>query len=362
MGIKTENLSVGYNKNILIDGINLSVESGKVLTLIGPNGCGKSTILKSITRQLTLLGGSLYFNGEDARGMSDSLVSTRLSMVMTERVTPELMTCREVVATGRYPYTGRFGILSEYDWDKVDLAIELVSAKEVADKPFDKISDGQRQRIMLARAICQETGIMVLDEPTSFLDMRFKLDILGNIRKLARQNNVAILMSLHELDLAMKVSDTMACVDGEKIAKIGSPEEVFRDGYIQRLYGIKEKEFNPLTGEMHISGNDLPPKAFVISGGGAGIPLFRELQRNNVAFAAGILWENDIEISSARALASQVIEEKAFMPISEDTFLKAKEVMDKCERVYCPLKEFGPLNEMNKRLFEYAVSSGKIQD
>ena len=269
----TEHLTVGYDKMPLIKDVNLQVRPGEILTLIGPNGSGKSTILKTITRQLKQIGGTVYLGKETMRGMGDNEVSRRLSMVMTERVRTELMSGREVVASGRYPYTGRLGILSPEDWEKVDEAIALVHAKEVQEQDFMKISDGQRQRLMLARAIAQDTKILVLDEPTSYLDMGFKLDILANIRLLARERNLAIVMSLHELDLAQKISDTIACVKGDRIDRIGTPEEIFAGDYVQKLYGVAKENFDPLTGQVFFPKNAQAPKVFVIGGGGAGIPV-----------------------------------------------------------------------------------------
>ena len=157
--IRTEHLTVGYEKKPLIGDVNLSVRPGEILTLIGPNGSGKSTILKTITKQLKKLDGTVFLGENSMDELKDSQISKRLSMVMTERLRTELMSGREVVASGRYPYTGRFGILSKEDWVKVDEAIALVHAKEVQDQDFMKISDGQRQRLMLARAICQDTKI-----------------------------------------------------------------------------------------------------------------------------------------------------------------------------------------------------------
>ena len=240
----TEHLTVGYDKMPLIKDVNLQVRPGEILTLIGPNGSGKSTILKTITRQLKQIGGTVYLGKETMRGMGDNEVSRRLSMVMTERVRTELMSGREVVASGRYPYTGRLGILSPEDWEKVDEAIALVHAKEVQEQDFMKISDGQRQRLMLARAIAQDTKILVLDEPTSYLDMGFKLDILANIRLLARERNLAIVMSLHELDLAQKISDTIACVKGDRIDRIGTPEEIFAGDYVQKHLRKKQQNLD----------------------------------------------------------------------------------------------------------------------
>ena len=247
-GISLDNLSVGYNGKALIDDIELQVRPGHIVTLIGPNGAGKSTILKSIIRELKPINGVVYLSGRNSSELKSDEVAKELSLVMTERPRAELMTCREVVATGRYPYTGRLGILSEEDWQKVDDAIKLVGVNDTADKDFECISDGQRQRVMLAKAICQEPKILILDEPTSFLDIRFKLDILSTIHRLAREKKIAVIMSLHELELAKGISDIIACVEGNHIGKIGSPDEIFTGGYIQRLYGIDEESFDEKTG------------------------------------------------------------------------------------------------------------------
>lgn len=361
MSARTQSLVVGYKKSPLISNINLEIKKGKVLTLIGPNGCGKSTILKTLTKQLEALGGTVYIGKEDYKKQREKQLARQMAMVMTERLKTELLSCKEVVASGRYPYTGTFGILSKEDWEKVDEALNMVQAKDVADRDFNEISDGQRQRIMLARAICQEPQILVLDEPTSFLDMRYKLDILQNIRRLAREKNMAIIMSLHELDLARQVSDNIACIKGDNIDMIATPGEIFAGDYIQKLYGVDKECFDPLTGQMNLCGNKGQPKVFVISGGGCGIPEFYRLQRENIPFAAGILFENDIEYPIAKSLASSVIFEKAFYEISDEKLTQAKEMIDKCDTCICLIDEFGPLNEKNKLLMEYAKKIGKLE-
>ena len=200
--IFTENMTVGYGRIPLIEQIELHVRRGEIVTLIGPNGAGKSTILRSIIRQLGLLGGTVYLDGQSMEGMTEKQIARRMSVLMTERIRPELMTCKDVVGTGRYPYTGRLGILTAADHEKGREAMELVHAGELADRDFMEISDGQKQRILLARAICQEPEAIVLDEPTSFLDIRHKLELLTILKDLVREKKVAVLMSLHELDLA----------------------------------------------------------------------------------------------------------------------------------------------------------------
>lgn len=388
--IRTEHLTVGYEKKPLIGDVNLSVRPGEILTLIGPNGSGKSTILKTITKQLKKLDGTVFLGENSMDELKDSQISKRLSMVMTERLRTELMSGREVVASGRYPYTGRFGILSKEDWVKVDEAIALVHAKEVQDQDFMKISDGQRQRLMLARAICQDTKILILDEPTSYLDMGFKMDILTNIRMLARDKKMAVIMSLHELDLAQKVSDTIACVRGDRIDRVGTPEEIFAGTYVQELYGVSDRSFDPVTGQIFLCAgyenaegfwehsadscqnkdfcsddkilNPVSPQVFVIGGAGSGIPVYNRLWREAVPFAAGILQENDVEYNAAMALASEVVSEKAFFPIGMEKVQAAKQLIDHCKTCICTVKEFGPFNEANRELAEYARGMGKIHN
>ena len=221
-GLETRGLTIGYDSDIITD-ISLRVVPGKIVTLIGPNGSGKSTLLKTVTGQLKSRGGVILIDGRNRSSMSTKEIATKLSIVMTASVKPELMTCRQVVESGRYPYTGMFGKLSEKDHEKVDEAIEATQTKDIADRLFTNISDGQRQRVWLARALAQEPDVLVLDEPTSYLDIRYKTDILTKIRDLTRSRNIAVLMSIHEPETAMKLSDTVIAVREGRIQRIGTP-------------------------------------------------------------------------------------------------------------------------------------------
>ena len=204
---KTKGLTVGYNGKPLIRDIEFGVERGEILTLIGPNGSGKSTILKSITKQLKILAGTVYIAEDDLKTVSAKELAKKMSVVLTERMKPELMSCRDIVATGRYPYTGNLGLLSEEDEAIVQQSMESVHVLDLQNRDFNAISDGQRQRVLLARALCQQPEIIILDEPTSFLDIRHKLELLSLLRKLTKERGIAVIMSLHEIDLAQKVSD-----------------------------------------------------------------------------------------------------------------------------------------------------------
>lgn len=238
--ISAEKLSVGYGRKIIADGIEFVVKQGEILTLIGPNGAGKSTVLKTLAGYLKRLSGTIVIDSEDTDKISEKEMAKKLSVVLTERIRPELMSCREVVETGRYPYTGSFGLLSEADREIVEKAIETVSMEDFAEKDFGAVSDGQRQRVMLARAICQEPDILILDEPTSYLDIHHKIQFLEILRNLAKEKQIAVIMSMHELDFAEKISDYVLCIKSGKISLSGTPDKIFTSKNIMELYDIPE--------------------------------------------------------------------------------------------------------------------------
>lgn len=248
-GIKTENLTIGYGSD-LIKEICIEAVPGKIVTLIGPNGSGKTTLLRTLTGELESRGGVIYLNGKDKSLLNSYDTAKAMSMVMTEKIRTELMTVREVVEVGRYPYTGKLGILSEEDNDMVRDAMEQTDTSLLAEKYFNELSDGQKQRVLLAKAICQEPDELILDEPTSYLDIKYKIDLLGKIRRFASEKNIAVLMSLHELDIARKVSDVVVAVGDGKVLKIGTPAEVCTESFIRKLYNIEGVE-SELLGEQY---------------------------------------------------------------------------------------------------------------
>ena len=235
---RTEELSVGYRGKVLLGNINIGIEKGKILTLVGPNGTGKSTILKTIIRQLEKIGGTVYVGKQDMKTWNIREMAKQVSVVLTEKIHPDLMTCEEVVAMGRYPYTNALGKMTPEDKKVVERALGTVHGEELAERDFSSLSDGQKQRIMLARAICQEPEMLVLDEPTAYLDIRFKMDLLNVLRDMADREGLTVVMSLHEVELAKRVSDKVLCIGEEGIDRYGTPKEVFTPGYIAQLFHV----------------------------------------------------------------------------------------------------------------------------
>lgn len=351
---RTASLSVGYNGKILIHDIEINLRKGEILTLIGPNGAGKSTILKSITRQLSPIHGHVFLDGNDLAHWSGKEFAQRAAVVLTDRIQTELMTCAEVVAMGRYPYTNLFGKLTEHDKTVVYKALERVHALDLAEQDFATLSDGQRQRIMLARAICQEPDIIILDEPTAYLDIRHKIELLDILRTMARTEQITVIMSLHEIDLAMKLSDRILCVKGETIPAFGTPEEIMKKQAVEQLYDMEKGSYNLLFGSVELSPPEGDPEAFVVAGGGFGINVYRLLQKKNIPFASGILFENDVDFQIAEKLSGHIVSVPAFEAMMQDHFDRAAALIARCSRVIDAGTPIGELNRLNGELISLA--------
>jgi iron complex transport system ATP-binding protein len=309
---------------------------------------------------LTQVCGKVLLEERNLTHYSWKELSQKMAVVLTERVKPELMTCHDIVATGRYPYTGRLGILTAEDEKKVDAALAMVRATELGERDFTSISDGQKQRVLLARAIAQEPDVIVLDEPTSYLDVRYKLELLKILGDMAKQRGITVVLSLHEIDLAMKISDRIICVSGDRIKATGTPEEIFREELIRELYQLDNGSFDPLFGSVELPRVQGKPEVFVLSAGGSGIPVYRSLQRKKIPFGAGILYTNDIDYRLAKVLAAEVVSEKPFSPVSDEAFERAREMIRSCNRV---INAGFPVGEMNIRMQELvreAEELGKI--
>ena len=245
---ETQALAVGYGTPLLQD-ITLQAERGKILALIGPNGAGKSTLLKTLAGQLAAQGGAILLDGQDLAAYTPNARARKLALMLPHTARTELTTCFEVAAAGRYPYTGRLGILSDADRQQVREALRLVRAENLADRDFTKISDGQRQRVLLARAVCQQPEILLLDEPTSFLDVKGKAELLEILRTLAREKNVAVIVTLHELELAQKLADAVVCVAPNGVSGVLTPKDAFAEKNIRKLFNLTADQYAALFGQ-----------------------------------------------------------------------------------------------------------------
>ena len=239
---ETQNLAVGYGAPLLRD-IALHAEHGKILALIGPNGAGKSTLLKTLAGQLAAQGGAVLLDGQDLTAYTPNARARKLALMLPHTARTELTSCFEVAAAGRYPYTGRLGILSDADRQQVHDALCLVRAEELEDRDFARISDGQRQRVLLARAVCQQPEILLLDEPTSFLDVKGKAELMDILQVLAHEKNVAVIVTLHELELAQRLADAVVCVAPSGVSAVLAPQDAFAQDNICALFGLTTDQY-----------------------------------------------------------------------------------------------------------------------
>ena len=356
--LELRGLEVGHGARALVRDICLAVRPGQVVALIGPNGSGKTTILRTVAGQLRALGGTVELLGRDLLDVPAPERARTMSVMLTGRPQTELLTCRDVVEAGRYPFTGRLGVLGEKDEEAVTTAMAATGVASLAGRDFAHVSDGQRQRVLLARALCQEPRVLLLDEPTSYLDVRSQLEMLQLLRREARERGIAVVASLHEIDLAQKAADHVICVrDGRAIFQ-GTPEEVFTAERMAELYGLEPGAYDPAFGSVELARPEGEPEVFVIAGGGTGAACFRKLARDGVPFATGVLHEHDADGLLARSLAARAVYERDFEPVSERAVAEACEVLLGCRRVICCVGGFGTMNARNAELLDAARGAG----
>lgn len=357
--LTTLKLDVGYGKKIVLEDINLSLNQGEILCLMGPNGSGKSTIIKTITNSIKRLKGNILIENINLDDLNTKERAKKLSVVLTERANLPNTTGFEVVLAGRFPHIGLLGRVTDEDINKVNEAIDITQANDLKDKLFSSMSDGEKQRIMIARAIAQESDVMIFDEPTSFLDIRYKIELLDIFRKLAREYNKIIILSLHEVDLVNKIADKVLLITEDSNYLVGSPESVLNDEEVKKAFKIKKGSFDTLTGTIELPAIKNEDQVFVIGGEGLGINIYRILNRSEVAFNVGVLFENDLDTSFAKKLALNCITTKSFEEIKDESINLCKKMIDESQLVIDCGADFTGINKRNEELLDYAIKSSK---
>ena len=240
--IELQKLTVGYGEKPVLSDINQTLESGRLVCLLGSNGVGKSTLLRTLAGFLQPLSGKVLLDGKNLTSLSLSQRSKAVSIVLTERVEVPYMKVADLVGMGRSPYTGFFGTLTKEDKAIVSEAIEMVGITSLAERTIDTLSDGERQKAMLAKALAQQTPIILLDEPTAFLDFHAKISTLRLMQKLAHETDKTILMSTHDVEMALRLSDLLWIVQDGKI-QTGTTSSLTEDGTLKAF--LKDEEIKP---------------------------------------------------------------------------------------------------------------------
>lgn len=239
--IGVKDLSVSYEEHAVIEQLNLSILKGKVNIIIGANGCGKSTLLKSIARVIKPQTGVIYINGKDITGQKEKTLAKQIAFLPQNPICPIGLTVRELIAYGRFPYQKSFSGLSKHDKEMIDWAIKETELEELQERKLDTLSQGQQQRVWIAMTIAQETDIIMLDEPTTYLDLSYQQEILQLLSKLNQKEGFTIVMVLHELNNASKYGDNILGLKNGKLICQGTPCKAITKESLNELYGIEAK-------------------------------------------------------------------------------------------------------------------------
>lgn len=244
MKVELSNLSVGYGARVVQGGLCAGLQSGSMTCLLGANGSGKSTLLRTLSGMQPPLGGAILVDGKPLIELTDHERALTFAVVLTDRVLLERTTVRQLVALGRTPYIPWHGTMSDTDWQRVDKAIRLVGIEALADKQVNALSDGERQRVMIARALAQDTPLLLLDEPTSFLDLPNRIEIMRLLQQLAHQEGKIILVSTHELDIALHTADMIWLMRKDSPMVCAAPNEILQTDAIAAAFPSKLFHFD----------------------------------------------------------------------------------------------------------------------
>ena len=234
--IELQHLIIGYGAKAVLSDLNLKLEAGQMACLLGSNGVGKSTLLRTLAGFLPPISGKMLFDGRDISSFPLSQRSRTVSVVLTERVEVPYMKVRDLIGMGRAPYTGFFGTLSKEDEVIVEEALNMVGIADLAERAINTLSDGERQKAMIAKALAQGTPIILLDEPTAFLDFHAKVSTLKIMQRLAHKMGKTILMSTHDVEMAIQLSDMLWIVEDGHITA-GTSSSLTSDGTLERFLG-----------------------------------------------------------------------------------------------------------------------------
>ncbi|MBN1681357.1 MAG: ABC transporter ATP-binding protein [Anaerolineae bacterium] len=262
--LSAQEISIGYNPPrrpavVVAENLSVSLVAGELVCLIGPNGAGKSTLMRTLAGMQPTLRGCVYLGHDNISTLKPDELARRVSVVLTERVNVGHLSAYELVGLGRYPYSNWTGQLSDHDQSVIRWAIEAVGARHLAGRVFNELSDGERQKIMIARALAQEPGVMLLDEPTAFLDLPNRVETMRVLRQLTRQTERAILLSTHDLDLALRTADRIWIMPHKAPLHVGAPEDLILSGAFEAAFRSEGAIFDSERGAFKIIAKHTKP-------------------------------------------------------------------------------------------------------
>lgn len=331
--IHIENLSIGYpgksDVKVVADGICAGINSGELTCLLGANGVGKSTLLRTLSAFQPKLGGEIRIQGKKIESYTDKQLSRVISVVLTEKCDIRNMSVTELIGLGRSPYTGFWGTLTKEDRQVVERAVALVGIPHLAHRMVHTLSDGERQKVMIAKALAQETPVIYLDEPTAFLDFPSKVEMMQLLHHLSRQTDKTIFLSTHDLELALQIADKIWLMDKANGVTIGTPEDLALNGSLSSFFARKGIVFDLETGLFRVD-NEYTMQ-IRLSGHGQRYAMVRKaLQRNGILANRNVESETYIETGDLKGGGAFVLHRPGEEPIClisiEDLLAKLHEI------------------------------------
>ena len=365
--VECRNVVAGYRQAVVLNDITLAVPEGQMVALLGPNGAGKSTLLRVVTGLQELMAGTVQLFGRDARRIRPAERARLVAVVPQEVSTPMAFTVAELVALGRTISRERWARLALADKQAIERALAYTDTLELRDRLYTELSGGEKQRAVIAMALAQEPRLLLLDEPTSHLDINHRLEVLQLLERLNRENGLAVLMTSHDLNLAAEFFPQLFLLNQGRIAAAGAAEEVLREDILEEVYHCKLAVRRDVSGSISITPSRLPAggttgkagRVHVICGGGSGVEILRRLCLAGWQVSCGALNEGDSDALAARALGIEVALEKPFSPLGPASLEQAARLAAQAAVIILSDVPFGTGNVKNLELALRAQETGK---
>ena len=370
--IDVNNLTAGYNGVVILRGVSLDMAERDFVGIIGPNGCGKTTLLRAMSRALPPVSGEVLLDGRNVYAIPSREFARRVAVVPQDSLITFDFTVLEIALMGRSPRLGRFAVEGAKDVQIALDALDLTGTADLKDRPIGELSGGERQRVMLARALAQEPDVLLLDEPTSHLDISYQFEVMDLVKSLNRKHGLTVLAVLHDLNLASQYCDRLVMIGGGQVQAAGSPEEVITPDGIRRVYGAEVwVRRHPTTHRPYViagvrpktpappPGFDRPLKLHVVGGGGTAAPILAKLVRRGYAVTCGVLSEGDADQEVAEALDIPHVSEPLFSQITPESIAKHAELIREADVVVLTDVPVGHGNISNIAAVRDASLAGK---
>ncbi|NLN15516.1 MAG: ABC transporter ATP-binding protein [Tissierellia bacterium] len=365
--ISVKDLEFGYREDLVLKKVSFNIRDGSFVSLIGPNGSGKSTLLKTLNNLYQPRGGSIRLYDRDLSSYKKRELARKIALVPQETNIDYDFTVEEIVMMGRHPYKKRFEMEDESDFKIVYEAMKMTNTLSLRDRLINQISGGERQRVIIAKALAQKPSIILLDEPTSNLDINHQMDILNLLKRLNRENGLTVILVIHDINLACRYSDQIIFLKDGQILGMGSPEEVVTIENMENAYNMKVAiERNKYTNTLHLTpieikdrGENKNKRVHIVCGGGSGQELINSLYSEGFQLSLGVLNVGDSDWELARSLNLPMVEEVPFSGISDEAHENNLRMLERVDMVVISNVPIGAGNLKNLLAAKEALEKGK---